>query len=183
MWMYIAMPSTKTVINVLCQNELPKLVFSICFSFFTLTRQIWNHVQKPGLIELWSWKQNHKKKRLIDPLQHRDDLSMCINLCSAPLPYQLTSHRSKPKASEIPVPKAQMNVPSVVELKGLNVEILAINDKKYKVCPVRETNRLREGDWVTMCHSTVCVRVCVSISVCDNVVVTFISDPSLKVVF
>lgn len=90
-----------------------------------------------------------KTQRLIDSPMHKDDLSMCTNPCRAQPPYQLTFHRSQPKASVISVLKAQINVPSVAELSGLNVEILAINDrhnavtKNVKYALLRETKRLR----------------------------------------
>lgn len=64
------------------------------------------------LIELWSWKQDQKKK---DWLIHESTGMIWA------------------KASVIPALKAQINVPSVVELKGLNAEILGINDRHNAV--------------------------------------------------
>lgn len=82
---------------------------------FTLAKQILSmcNTQSCFLIEPWSWQQDQN----IDPLELRHDLSMCINPLSAPPP-----HKSQPGASVIPALEVLINAPSVVELKGLDVE-------------------------------------------------------------
>lgn len=97
-------------------------------------------------------------------------VSMCINPCCSPAPHQLTTHKSQPRALVISALKAQINVPTVVELKGLNVTTLAINDRpdvkslcsvsgqKNEAC-VRMTNKRCHFESLCarpMCHSTVC---------------------------
>lgn len=95
---------------------------------------------------------------------------MCINPCCSPALYQLTTHKSQPRALVITALKAQINVPTVVELKGLNVTTLAINDRpdvkslrsvsgqKNEACARMTNKRCRFESLCArpMCHSTVC---------------------------
>ena len=55
-------------------------------------------------------------------------MSMCMNPYGSP--YQLTTQNHiQPKALLILALRVQINVPSAMELKGLAVKILAINDR------------------------------------------------------
>ena len=81
---------------------------------------------------------------------------MCSNPCSAcnRPPYQLSPHRSQPKASVIPSLKAQINVPSVFKLRRLNMEILLITARHVIV----------RFELQPECAIPLCMHVCVHIS-------------------
>lgn len=158
-----------------------------CFEHFTQKRGFKRGCNSKNSFPIVSWPCKHrpkiikKWKWLIDPREDGNGPSMCINPCSAynPPPYQLSPHRSQPKASVIPSLKAQINVPSVFKLRRLNMEILLITARhvivtESVVCPLRKSNRLRESDiWVTTrVLSFHCACMCVSISVAF----AFISD-------
>lgn len=99
------------------------------FRAVTVSSDTWGY-----FLPYWNVMSQASSQRPIDPPKHRPDWAsehVHINPCNAPRPYQLSPHKSQPKAWTIPALKAQINVPSVVKLGGLIVKTQAVNDTAW----------------------------------------------------